>query len=328
MRRPSLLIVITVLGLLAQQTQGESSGVTYSKHWINRTRVHVVSIDLNDRTLKITPALAGNAIGRRQSFVGFMARHHPLAQITGSFFSLRTAYPIGDLVIDGKIVFRGPVGSALAIRPDNQAEMLNIPYGWTYSWPGYESAMKGGIRLMQNGQYAVYPRQQGFRDPALFRPATRTAIGLTNGNHLLMVAVNRPIYLSNLAAIMKALGCCDAMALDGGTSTGLACGDDVILMPGRTLTNVLMVIQRPEPPEKPVDEPQTAPDVQAAAMIPEGGGKVTMPGPATAMSSPQHPPTTSAFPVATPQAAKPAPRPPLGDILRHVLRSLLLPFAL
>jgi len=309
MRRLSLLILI--VGLLVRQAYGETPGVAYSKHWINKTRVHVVSIDLNDTSLKITPAIAWNTIGKRQSFVSFMAQHQPLAQITGSFFSLQTAHPIGDLVIGGQIIFRGPVGSALAITPDNQATMMNIPYNWTYSWPGYESAVQGGIRLVQNGKYAVYPRQQGFRDPALFRPATRTAVGLDGMNRLLMVAVNKPIYLSDLAGIMKALGCVDAMALDGGTSTGLAYGGEVILMPGRTLTNVLLVTRRPEPPAEPQPEPE--PEIEAENVIPVGGGMVIMPGPATSMSAPP--------------ADKAAPKPSVRDILRHALRNII-PFTL
>jgi hypothetical protein len=301
--------------------------VTYSVHWMNKTRVHVVYIDLNDRSLKVTPTIAWNTVGKRQSFLSFMAQHQPLAQITGSFFSLQTSHPIGDLVIGGRIVFRGPVGSALAITSDNQAKMMNIPYNWTYSWPGCESAVQGGIRLVQNGQYAVYPRQQGFRDPGLFRPATRTAVGLDNRNRLLMVAVNKQIYLSDLAAIMMELGCTDAMALDGGTSTGLAYGGEVILMPGRTLTNVLMVVQRPEPPTEP--QPQSAPEIQAAEMTPAGGGTVIMPEPTTSIKPPPGRTTTmSAPPDTAPPADKPAPKPSMGELLRHVLRNMLFPFAL
>jgi len=314
MHRLSLLILI-VLGLIVQQAYGDTPGVTYAKHWIKKTRVHVISVNLNDLSLKVTPAIAWNTIGKRQSFVSFMAQHQPLAQITGSFFSLQTAHPIGDLVIGGQIIFRGPVGSALAITPDNQATMMNIPYNWTYSWPGFESAVQGGIRLVQNGKFAVYPRQQGFRDPGLFRPATRTAVGLTDANRLLMVAVNKPIYLSDLAGIMKALGCKDAMALDGGTSTGLACGGEVILMPGRTLTNVLIVVRRPEPPPAPQPEPE--PEIDPEKVIPIGGGTVIMSGPPTSMSAP---------PVAPP-VEKAAPKPSMRDILRHALRNII-PFAL
>jgi hypothetical protein len=142
-------------------------------------------------------------------------------------------------------VFRGPIGTALAIKSNNRAAMMNIPYGWPYSWPGYESVIKGGIRLLQNGQFATFPRRQGFRDPALFRRATRTAVGLDKKGRLLMVAVGKPIYLSDLASIMKGLGCRDAMSLDGGTSTGLAYGSSVIFSPGRTLSTVLMVVERP-----------------------------------------------------------------------------------
>ena len=243
----TLLVLITVL-LMTAWARAASSSVAYTVEWINKTRVHVVWVNLNDKSLKVTPAVAKAGIGQRQSFISFLGQHQPLAQITGSYFCMDTAMPIGDVVIDGNIVYRGPVGTALAITPDNKPQMKNIPYGWKYSWPGYESVLKGGIRLVQDGKYAVYPRQQGYRDPGLFRPATRTAIGIDARDRLLMVAINKPILLSDLAGIMKALGCLQAMTLDGGTSTGLAYKDNVIMTPGRTLSTVLMVVQRPQPP--------------------------------------------------------------------------------
>lgn len=244
----TMLVMIMSTFLLQVGAMAGSSSVTYSIEKVHNTRVNVIWIDLNDKSLKVTPAVGQGRIGRRQSFVSFLAQHQPLALLTGSFFSLDNSIPIGDIVINRKVVFRGPIGTAIAIKPNNRAEMMNIPYGWPYSWPGYESVLKGGIRLLENGEYAAYPRRQGFRDPALFRRATRTAVGLDKKGRLLMVAVGNPIYLSDLASIMKGLGCRDAMSLDGGTSTGLAFGSSVIFMPGRTLSTVLMVVQRPEPP--------------------------------------------------------------------------------
>lgn len=222
-----------------------ASGVSYTRQWVQKTRVHVIWVNLNDKSLKVTPTLAANQAGKRQSFISFLAEYQPLAQMTGSYFGLQNALPIGDIVVNGKLRHRGPVGSALALKPDNTAVIVNIPRGWKASWTGYESVLKGGVRLVQEGKFAVYPRAQGFRDPALFRRATRTAVGLDRRNHLLLVAVNKPIFLSELAGIMKALGCRDAMTMDGGTSTGLAFGSNVIMTPGRTLANVLMVVRRP-----------------------------------------------------------------------------------
>ena len=237
-----LLIVMATLtaGLMG----GQAASVEYSACWVHRTRVHVIRVDLRDPTLQVIPAIAYDTPGKRQSFLGFLAEHQPLAQITGSYFSMRTSLPIGSVVIGRQLRYIGVAGSALAMKSDNTAEIVNIPYGWRYSWTGYENVLQGGMRLLQRSRYAVFPHDQGFRDPTLFQHATRTAVGLTDRKHLLLVAVNKMILLSDLAAIMKGLGCTDAMTLDGGYSTGLAIGGRPILLPGRTLSTVLMVTRR------------------------------------------------------------------------------------
>jgi hypothetical protein len=202
--------------------------------------------------VQVRPALARTVPGRGQSFHSFLAEYQPLAQVSGSYFSLSSWAPVGDIVINGRLRYgSGGIGSALLVRPDNTAKIVNIPRGWLSSWQGYEMVLRGGVRLVQDGKYAVYPHDQGFRDPALFRQATRTAVGITPQQRLLLVAVGRGIQLSQLAAIMKALGCRDAMTLDGGTSTGLAYGTSVIFTPGRLLSNVLMVVERPAPAPTP-----------------------------------------------------------------------------
>jgi hypothetical protein len=295
-----ILIVGLMVGWCPVWVAAEASpSVSYSRQWIARTRVHVVTVNLLDRSLLVTPRLAANSPGRRQSFVGFLAQHQPLAQITGSYFSLRNSLPIGDIVVEGRRRFQGPVGSALVITPQNRAAILNIPYGWRSAWLGYETVLQGGVRLVQNGKYAVYPRQQGFRDPGLFRRATRTAIGLRADQRLLLVAVNKEVLLSELAAIMKALGSLDAMTLDGGTSTGLSVGSELILTPGRTLSNVLMVLERPTPiplpaaaappePAKSSTSSSVAKPTQLRYSNTRSPGKLTRPP--TAQSGPQlHP---------------------------------------
>lgn len=240
---PTLRILLLSMALMGW-ANGWTASVAYAVRWVHATRVHVISVDLRDRTLEVMPAIANNTPGTRQSFLAFMAEHQPLAQITGGYFSMSTSLPIGSIVIHRQLRYLGVAGSALAIRADNTAEIVNIPYGWRYSWPGYEHVLQGGMRLVQHSRYAVFPRDQGFRDPTLFEHATRTAVGLIGGKRLLLVAVNKMILLSELAAIMKGLGCTDAMTLDGGYSTGLAIGGHTILLPGRTLSTVLMVTRR------------------------------------------------------------------------------------
>ena len=129
------------------------------------------------------------------------------------------------------------------IDKNGKGKIIDIPYKWEYSWPGYQMVMQGGIRLVENGKSTVYPRSQGFRHNDLFRPAARTAIGI-HDDTLVMLAVTKPILLSKLAAVMKGIGCTEAMTLDGGPSTGLAIGKSIIVNPGRQLPTVLMVVKK------------------------------------------------------------------------------------
>lgn len=245
----SLIILFLFCTLMRGASAGSgSANVSYQKKWISRTRVHLITANLNDPTLLVTPAIAYDKPGRRQSFLGFLVVHQPLAQVTGSYFSMQSNLPVGDIVIGGKLRYLGPAGSALAITPDNTPAIINIPYGWKYSWPGYETVLQGGVRLVQHGKFAVYPRQHGFRDPGIFRKATRTAVGIKPNKRLVLVGINKPVQLSELAGIMKGMGCTDAMTLDGGTSTGIAYGSSIIINPGRTLATVLQIVRRPPPP--------------------------------------------------------------------------------
>ena len=58
-----------------------------------------------------------------------------------------------------------------------------------------------------------------------------------------------PVSLVREAQIMKALGCHEAMNLDGGTSLALAKGDRILRRANRNLTNVITVydVQHPAP---------------------------------------------------------------------------------
>src|SRR5207249_4280191 len=61
------------------------------------------------------------------------------------------------------------------------------------------------------------------------------------GRKLLLLAVKSPVSLWRLAKLMRELGAYHAVAMDGGTSTGLYFGGQMIAHPGRALTNALVV---------------------------------------------------------------------------------------
>jgi exopolysaccharide biosynthesis protein len=218
--------------------------VAYEKLYLRHSRVHAVLVDLHDPALWVTPVVAYGAAGNKQTFTSFNRDYNPLAQVTGSYFSTSSGFPIGDVVARGEMRYDGQVGSALCVTAENKADIVDADRGVPLRWRGYESVLQGGVRLVTNGKKTVYPADQGFRDRALYRPATRTAVGLRNGK-LLMVAATKPMYLSDLARILLDMGVEQGMTMDGGTSTGIAHDGRVLVRPGRALSNVLMVMPRP-----------------------------------------------------------------------------------
>jgi hypothetical protein len=66
-------------------------------------------------------------------------------------------------------------------------------------------------------------------------------VGITAHGKLLLVAVARPVTLDELAPALQWLGAAEAMALDGGRSTGLYYRGQSLVRPHRSLTNLLVV---------------------------------------------------------------------------------------
>ena len=92
---------------------------------------------------------------------------------------------------------------------------------------------------MADGQFVLDPYTEGFRDPALFRPRPRTAMGVTADGRLRMVVVTQPVSLWTLARIMQDLDCVHALNLDGGSSSAMTVGGQTMVAPRRRLTNMV-----------------------------------------------------------------------------------------
>jgi exopolysaccharide biosynthesis protein len=150
---------------------------------------------------------------------------------------------VGSLMICGLAVHRGGVRTALGITAENEARFLTSRGGLLADWERYDALIQAGPRLLTGGKTTLYPRGEGLRDRAIYARKPRAAVGLTRHGKLLMVAVTRPVYLRDLARIMRGLGAVDAMALDGGSSAGLYCRGKSYVVPRRSLTNLLVIYE-------------------------------------------------------------------------------------
>lgn len=202
---------------------------------------HVVTVDLASPYISVKAQVAAGGIGKTESFHSMLRRTRPVAAVTGAFFDPRTNVPIGDIAVNGKLVCRGMIGDGICFTQDGRFEIVERSEGVANNWQGYDTVVCGGPTLLLDGQWALYPKAQGFKDPALFSKKPRTAVGHTYNNKMVLVSVNRPIYLRTLAKIMQKLGCKDAVSLDGGSSTGLWFNGHVFSEPGRSLTNLVAV---------------------------------------------------------------------------------------
>ncbi|MFN3652840.1 MAG: phosphodiester glycosidase family protein [Armatimonadota bacterium] len=234
-----------VQGLFHIEKQG--TGVYYRKGFVLNVGVHVIEADLSDPNVKIAAMVSRHGIGTSERFGQMVARARPAAAITGTFFGVKNHIPTGDLVINGRPVFRGFIGTAVAITEGNVASFITTRYkDQSVDWSMYETVIRGGPRLVDSGSLCVAARKEGFKSLPISQRRTRTAVGLTRDNHLQFVAVRQGITLYELAKVMRAIGAYHAVALDGGSSTAMYFAGRYIARPSRGLTNLMLIYHRPD----------------------------------------------------------------------------------
>lgn len=240
MRRTAIHLAIMLLLASWIPEVSAGSNVVYTKRWVQGVPVHVVTANLNSPDVIVSPAIARHGIGSSEGFGSMLSRLQPTAAITGTYFCVKSLIPVGDIVIDAKWVNSGAVGTSVCFGTDNAVEFKPARKDGTSS---YMSVIATGPRLVKDGSIYLSPRSEGFSDSALYRPAQRSALGITKNKKLLLVTVNRAIYLGKLARIMRDLGAVEAVNLDGGSSTALYCHGKVLSHPGRKLTNLIVIYE-------------------------------------------------------------------------------------
>ncbi len=216
-------------------------GVDYVKLEAAGVPIHLVNVDLSRTDIVLRPVIAPS--GHRYPLKTFVQKHRPLAAINGTFFDTLTGITVGNLVSNGRLLSEGMAGSNLVFHKSGAVELISSArnLGRYQDWADVDFAVGGGPTLIANGEYFMDPRSEGFRDPSLFHPRPRTAIGVTSDGKLRMVVVTHNVTLWTLAHIMADLGCVQAMNLDGGSSSGLSVGGQTVVNPRRTLTNLIGV---------------------------------------------------------------------------------------
>ncbi len=203
--------------------------------------VRIIRINLNDPRVHINVGVATGFPFGVNPFHQLVERTKPVAAINGAYASKTDFRPIGDIVIKGKLVYSGLMGTALAITKDKQVMIRRVRWGHAEDWSAYETVLSCGPALVLNGQVDVLPAFEKFSDPHVMGSTRRMGVGVTPDNHLLFVNTLSSVNFYQFGKIMLALGCRDAMNLDAGASLGLYYRGKYLITPERHITNILML---------------------------------------------------------------------------------------
>jgi exopolysaccharide biosynthesis protein len=223
--------------------------------------LYQTTIDLTDPHTLMAIGLANNSTlanpeGLRgdEAFSRMMVRYHAAVVASGTFFSVDAHRRLmGNMVSAGRFLKYSPwenYGTTLGIRAGNQPEMVTARVDGKPEWAEHWFSITGGPRLLRGGRIWLAPRSEGFTDPRVMGVANRSAIGFpASGKKLILVTFLSALPLWREARVMRAIGCSEAMNLDGGGSVALSRSGRILVTPRRSLTNVIVTydINHPAP---------------------------------------------------------------------------------
>lgn len=139
------------------------------------------------------------------------------------------------------LVLRGNDSLATAFAPGSSVpyEASTLPT----EFDQFSNILGAGPLLIQNNQIVLNAQAEGFSDAFIQERAIRSAIGRRARGTLILAAIhpraggNGPS-LSEVAQVMQRLGSLDALNLDGGSSTSLYLGGQLINRPASTAARV------------------------------------------------------------------------------------------
>jgi hypothetical protein len=258
----------------APQARASGHGVRYAARVVSGVPVRVVTVDLRDPDVVVTLRFANdapvpNAPGDTRGaepFPSLVRKLRAAAVVNGTFFSKNAECRVmGNMVRNGQLVKFSPWergGTTFVLDAGNAPRLRTDEDEGDAPWESAWLALTAGPRLLRDGTSWCRPEDEGFRDPHVLGAAGRSALGFDAlGATLTVVSFEAGVTLQREAAVMRALGCHQAMNLDGGASRALAVGGRVIVPAGRPLTNVLAFYDRRHP----------APSAMRAAFAGHGG---------------------------------------------------------
>lgn len=221
-----------------------TKAVVFKRVKVKGVPVNLITADLMDARVRVSAAISKNGIETDEPFDSLIKRTRPTAAINGTFFSKSTLRPVGDIVIHGKLTHWGGMGSGICLTKDCVAQILTVERHKHVDWSQYDTVMCAGPRLLTNGKITLDPTSEGFDDPHLLAKTSRTGVGLTSDDKLILANTTKSLSLFEWAEIMRSLGCADAINFDGGASTAMFYRGTTIASPTSKLTNIFLIYEK------------------------------------------------------------------------------------
>ncbi|MEG5057412.1 phosphodiester glycosidase family protein [Microcoleus sp. A2-C5] len=245
---------------IIRRSANQAKPVQVSSQTLAGASFYLTTIDLADPEIYITIGLANDATLANNSkvthgdepFENMVGRYRAAVVANGTFFGKDDQKAVlGNMVAAGKFLKYSRwenYGTTLGIKAGNQLEMVTARIEGKPDWSQHWFSLTCGPRLVKQGKVWLSPLSEGFKDSHVLGVGSRTAIGFpASGDKLFLVTFLDSLSLEAEAKVMRVIGCLEAMNLDGGASVGLAHQGQILLPPGRNLTNVLAVYDREYP---------------------------------------------------------------------------------
>lgn len=145
-----------------------------------------------------------------------------------------------------------PANGYLLVLRSNQTAATSLPVGTTLrlesvtnppDFNRYPHIVAAGPLLLQNGQVVLNAEAEKFSKAFVNERASRSAIAQTADGTIMIVAVHnrldgKGVSLPEIAQLVRQLGAVNALNLDGGSSTTLYLGGQILDRPSRTSARV------------------------------------------------------------------------------------------
>ena len=156
--------------------------------------------------------------------------------VNGGFFDPNLR-PLGVVIIQGE-----QVADRVSYRPPRS--VLVLDQGRAEIIPRVEQARDlGPVEFALGAGPLLLPQighEEGFLTDVMNSARSRTAVGITEDNLVKLVSTARNTTIQELAAFMEAIGCVQAMNLDGGGSVSLNWQGESLLK-GRAISTALVI---------------------------------------------------------------------------------------